>query len=336
MPLFSVARMVEASKRFGLTVEVVPGAETRGSASFNPFGLVGHHTAGPKTGDRPSLNICVNGRPDLDGPLCNDFLTRAGVNVVVAAGRANHAGAGGFRGLVGNSAVFGIEAEDDGDGTWTDAQLAAYPRLVAARLWLIDRDASWYCAHRTWAPTRKIDPTGIADDWMRVRVAPLLASGGGDLVPALDATDLKAIRAQVDASAKFYALRAVLVGLTGSPNAGYSAADIGDVASKSLAHATYILMYGDDANDVTDKNTHPNNLQMLRALVMQLAAAATDSAAREAALLAAVQALAGQVAGGVDYDRLTEIIDQAAQDAVSGIDVVFNPSGPPAPPVPPA
>lgn len=177
MPYYSVARMVEASKRFGLTVEVVPGAETRGSSAFNPYGFVGHHTAGAKTGDRPSLNLCVVGRSDLDGPLCNDFLTRAGVNVIVAAGRANHAGVGGFRGLVGNSAMWGCEAEDDGDGVWTDAQLTAYPRLVAARLWLINRDASWYCAHRTWAPTRKVDPTGISDDWMRQKVAPLLAAG---------------------------------------------------------------------------------------------------------------------------------------------------------------
>lgn len=333
MPYFSVARMVEASKRFGLNVEVVPGAETRGSASFNPFGLVGHHTAGPKTGDRPSLNICVNGRSDLAGPLCNDFLARSGTNVIVAAGRANHAGAGGFRGLVGNSAVWGIEAEDDGDGTWTDAQLAAYPRLVAARLWLISRDASWYCAHRTWAPTRKIDPTGIADDWMRARVAPLLASGGGDLVPALDATDLKNIRAQMDASVKFYAHRAMLLGLTGAGNTGYGGSDAAAIAPVSvkaqLGHSTYILMYGDDASDDKDPNTHPNNLQTLRTLVMQLAAASADSAAREAAMLAAVKALADQVQGGVDYDRLTEIIDQAAQQAVSGIDVVFNPPAPP-------
>jgi hypothetical protein len=168
--------MVEASKRFGLTVEVVPGAATRGSPAFNPYGFVGHHTAGARTGDRPSLNLCVNGRADLSGPLCNDFLTRAGVDVIVAAGRANHAGLGGFRGLVGNSAVWGCEAEDEGDGTWTGAQWLAYPRLVAARLWMINRDASWYCSHRTWAPTRKIDPTGITDAWMQKQVAALLAN----------------------------------------------------------------------------------------------------------------------------------------------------------------
>src|SRR5690349_19817001 len=114
--------MVEASKRFGLRVEVVPGAETRSAGSFNPHGFVGHHTAGAKTGVRPSLALCVNGRSDLAGPLCNDFLDRNGVDVIVACGRANHAGLGGFRGIVGNSGVWGCEAEDDGDGVWTPAQ----------------------------------------------------------------------------------------------------------------------------------------------------------------------------------------------------------------------
>lgn len=230
MPLFSVARMVEASKRFGLTVEVVPGAETRGSSAFQPYGFIGHHTAGPATGDRPSLNICVNGRPDLDGPLCNDFLTRGGVNVIVAGGRANHAGLGGFRGLVGNSAVWGCEAEDDGDGVWTAAQVEAYPRVVAARLWLIDRDESWYAAHRTWAPTRKVDPTGISDEWMRQRVAPLLAAGsasdvtsGGTFVTLSAADEAKLVKAADQI------LGAVAAGQTGF--AGTVQATLGTVQS---------------------------------------------------------------------------------------------------------
>lgn len=166
-------------KKYGLTVEVVPGWETRGSSSFNPKGAVGHHTAGPKTGDRPSLAVCVNGRGGknpLPGPLCNTFLARSGIVVVVAAGRANHAGPGGFRGLVGNSSVFGTEAEDDGvDGIWTTEQKWAYPRVVAAQLEIAGKDHTWYCAHRTWAPTRKIDPTGITDTWMQDRVKAVMA-----------------------------------------------------------------------------------------------------------------------------------------------------------------
>lgn len=169
-------KLPSALKKFGLKVKLVDGWETRGNSSFNPHGVVGHHTAGPKTGDRPSLHVVTFGRPGLNGPLCNTFLPR-GLTVaeqavyVVAAGRANHAGLGGFRGLVGNSSVFGTEAEDDGlDGVWTDWQKWAFPRVMAAQLWIAGRDESWYCSHRTWAPTRKIDPTGISDDWMRARI----------------------------------------------------------------------------------------------------------------------------------------------------------------------
>lgn len=189
MPRQSAAAVIAAYRRFGLTVQVVPGAESRGNVSFNPGGHVGHHTAGPKTGDRPSLQVVVDGRSDLEGPLANDFLARSGVVYLVATGRANHAGLGGFRGITGNSGVSGTEAEDDGDGVWTDDQVWAYPRVVAARLWLIGRDASWYCSHRTWAlippswPGRKVDPAGIADEWMRARVSPLLT---GNLTPPED------------------------------------------------------------------------------------------------------------------------------------------------------
>lgn len=161
-PLLAVSsgrqtRMAAHLRARGLPVETVGGWEMRGSSTFRPRAVVDHWTAGPKTGDRPSLSVCINGRPGLPGPLCNVFLTRAGVAVVVSANRANHAGAGGWRGLTGNSSVFGIEAEEDGDGHWTDAQRATYPLLNAALLELIDRDWTWVCGHNEWAPSRKVD-----------------------------------------------------------------------------------------------------------------------------------------------------------------------------------
>lgn len=180
-----------ALAREGLTVELVPGYATRGSSSFNPHGSVSHWTAGPARGDRPSLAICVNGRSDLAGPLCNVFLTRAGVAVVVALGRANHAGAGGFRGLVGNSSVWGTEAESDGRG-WTVEQRDAYPRVNAAYARLSGFDASWCCGHNEWAPHRKRD----VEDWpmpsMRSQVAAILRGAStptedDDMTPAQSA-----------------------------------------------------------------------------------------------------------------------------------------------------
>lgn len=165
-----------ALARFGLTVQVVPGWETRGSAAFNPGCSIGHHTAGSSRGTRPSLAIVTHGRSDLSGPLCNTFTDRNGVAIVVASGRANHAGRGSFRRLIGNSAAIGHEAEDEGDGVWTDAQRWAFPRVHAAHLWLLDRDASWYCSHRTWAGPRKPDPAGLADVDMQRQIHALLTA----------------------------------------------------------------------------------------------------------------------------------------------------------------
>ena len=167
-----------ALRRYGLTVETVPGWETRGSSTFNPRGVVCHWTAGPRTGDRPSLRVCVNGRPDLPGPLCQVFLTRAGVAVVVSANRANHAGTGGWRGLTGNAAVFGIEAESSGPGDFTEAQRSAYPRVVAALADVAGCSAAMVCGHSEWAPRRKTDIYDYTMDVMRAQVEGLRLGGG--------------------------------------------------------------------------------------------------------------------------------------------------------------
>lgn len=165
----------------GLVVHEVPGWQTRGSSSFAPRGIVCHHTASHAGSDHPALGIVTNGRPDLAGPLCNVLLARNGDCWVVAAGRANHAGEGGFRGLTGNSSVLGIEAENNGIGEpWPAHQIDAYLRLCAALCEGGGFTASTVCYHREWAPTRKIDPAGPGipadgNEW-RARVALALAS----------------------------------------------------------------------------------------------------------------------------------------------------------------
>lgn len=176
----------------GVRVELVDGWRTRGASGFRPQGAVCHWTAGPAgRGDRPSLQICITGRADVPGPLCNVFLTRDGVAVVVAAGRANHAGKGGWAGLRGNSTVFGTEAENSGGGEWTEAQRAAYPRINAAYADLAGFGAEMVCGHHEWAPTRKID----INDWpmsaMRQQVAALLGTepGAGVLVAGIEVAD---------------------------------------------------------------------------------------------------------------------------------------------------
>ncbi len=192
-------RIPEALARFGLKVETVPGWQTRGSSTFTPRGAVSHWTAGPRgSTTRPSLNICTNGRTGLPGPLCNVYLDRKGIAVVVAAGRANHAGVGGWKGLTANSQVFGTEAECGGDGDWTAAQRAAYPRVNAAYCWLGGFGPEMCCGHHEWAtpPGRKVDIRDWPMSAMRSQVAAILASPQEDNMPLTDA-DLNRIRDRI-------------------------------------------------------------------------------------------------------------------------------------------
>jgi len=172
---------------YGLTVIEEPGWKVRGPWTFEPQGVVVHHTASRRGSDVPSLRIVTHGRSDLTGPLCAVLIGRSGVCHVIAAGRANHAGRGGYRGLTGNSSVLGIEAENDGIGEpWPDHQLAVFHRATAALLDGINRDYSWCCGHKEWT-TRKIDPAGIDMNDFRRSVALLLKQG--EPMPA-DRTEL--------------------------------------------------------------------------------------------------------------------------------------------------
>ena len=81
-------------------------------------GVLCHHTTGPKVGNMPTLNLLIEGRPDLAGPLAQLGLGRDGTFYVVAAGLCNHAGDGAYRSIVaGNTHLIGIEAENTGKAT---------------------------------------------------------------------------------------------------------------------------------------------------------------------------------------------------------------------------
>lgn len=156
-----------------LTVVEVDGWQTRGSADFNPRGSVDHHTAGAKTGNAPSLGICINGRADLPGPLCNVLIGRNNVCYLIAAGRANHAGKGGWRGLAGNSSVYGIERENVGTTAepWTADQTATAARAHAALIRGCPNPMpELVMEHKEWAPQRKSDAHTITGDQMRFLV----------------------------------------------------------------------------------------------------------------------------------------------------------------------
>src|SRR5207237_1385622 len=88
------ASLADVLTAAGLDVETVAGWEKKGRAGFHPEGIMVHHTAGAKTGDAPSLALCIQGRPDLSGPLCHVLLSRSGKAHVLAANITNHAGKG--------------------------------------------------------------------------------------------------------------------------------------------------------------------------------------------------------------------------------------------------
>lgn len=129
---------------------------------FTPLGVLMHHTAGGANGNLPSLGIVRDGHAGLSGPLSQLMLSRSGVFHVIAAGRANHAGAGTARFVPnadGNRYLIGIEAESTGvRDDWTLEQRINYPRGVAALCRWMHVSELNVLGHKEWAPTRKVDP----------------------------------------------------------------------------------------------------------------------------------------------------------------------------------
>jgi predicted chitinase len=146
--------------RAGLKVAETPDWRTRGRAEMGVVkGVMCHHTGTTRGGNMPTLDTLINGRSDLVGPLCHLGLGRDGTYYIVAAGRANHAGAGIWEGIAtGNSNFIGIEAENSGSDPWPAEQLDAYARGVAAILKQIGASANMVCGHKEYAPGRKVDP----------------------------------------------------------------------------------------------------------------------------------------------------------------------------------
>ena len=145
----------------GVPVIVVEGFATRGKPTYAPKAGLNHHTAcAPGTAVAPSLGTVINGRPDLPGPLCNTLQDRNDVAREVASGRANHGGAGHWRGVTGNSNLFGCEVEFSGT---TAEPFSAHRFDTAARIQagaaLGRYDADMVCQHLEYAEPkgRKID-----------------------------------------------------------------------------------------------------------------------------------------------------------------------------------
>lgn len=189
-------------RAMGLRVQECDGWTTHGSSSFGPQGSVNHHTAGGANGSTPSLGTVYNGRPDLAGPLANVMQSREpgeynDIAYVIAAGRANHAGEGGWHGLSGNSSVYGLEIEHTGTEPLPMHRQETAAAIHAA---MFGGDPAMCCQHREWT-SRKIDAAEDVDpDHFRNMVAAYTGSGYRPPVEdTLSATEVADIKAWVTA-----------------------------------------------------------------------------------------------------------------------------------------
>ncbi|MGC4849944.1 N-acetylmuramoyl-L-alanine amidase [Micromonospora sp. DT15] len=152
--------------------------------SFDPIGVLWHHTASTSSASNPhpALGICINGRSDLPGPLCQALVDYNGVFHVISAGRCNHAGASGGSGPIpagdGNTLMIGWEIDYNGvNQEMTAAQYNASLAATAAVLTRLGRDSSYARGHRETSTSGKIDPSFIDLNVMRADVAAKMSGG---------------------------------------------------------------------------------------------------------------------------------------------------------------
>lgn len=179
MKLSNLATVLRAA---GLTVVESPGWSTRGYKAPGDAaprdlaevrGILWHHTATNRArfngADAPTLQMCIDGRPDVAGPLCQIVFGRNGTVYLAAAGLANHAGAGSAPGIPkdqGNYYLIGIEMESSGvtPWDWTADQLRVAPHLGAAleRAYLMHLPEALrlQIGHAEYSSQGKIDPAG--------------------------------------------------------------------------------------------------------------------------------------------------------------------------------
>src|SRR5690625_1949919 len=124
--------LARVAKRTGYPVVEVKGWKKRGYGQMvKAESVMCHHTAGPASGNYPSLNVVTHGRPGIPGPLANYGIGRDGTIYVIAAGRANHAGRV-AKTMWTNARSIWSEAVNTGTGEkWSESQLVADDGLIA-------------------------------------------------------------------------------------------------------------------------------------------------------------------------------------------------------------
>lgn len=163
------SRLERAVRNAGVKYKMLDGWKSRGHGSMGSIqSVLCHHTAGPASGNTPSLNVVAYGRPGLSGPLAQIFLARDGTVYLVAAGRAYHAGVVKSP-IYQNSHSIGIEAEATGVSSWPAEQIEAYAKLCKALCKEFKLSTSRVVGHKeACSPAgRKIDPNFSMSDFRR-------------------------------------------------------------------------------------------------------------------------------------------------------------------------
>lgn len=181
----------------GIVVHFADGYWDRGNGqNWNgPQGAIMHHTASGYANALPGTgiyNVLCNGRPDLDGPLCNSAGNQDGSVTIIAAWPANHAGASGgswarpfpdtnnF-----NNMVWGHEIVYPGTQPMREAQFNTMVVLGRVICDLLRKDSSWIRGHYETSVTGKWDPGFAEGQWydmndVRNRITNLGPGGGAD------------------------------------------------------------------------------------------------------------------------------------------------------------
>ena len=192
MPLVWLADVLRAA---GLRVVETPGWKERSANSGplpSPVGVLEHHTAYVASYENPapSVQLCIDGRPDLKGPLCHGLIGYDGVIHLIAAGRANHAGEARASGPNpagdGNTLYVGFEWDYQGvDQQPSPEQYAAALRATAAVLRHLGRPDEAARGHKETSTTGKIDPGHVDLDKFRSELS--TRSEEGEMTPEQDA-----------------------------------------------------------------------------------------------------------------------------------------------------
>lgn len=159
------------------------------SGSFNPYGVLWHHTGTTASASNPfpSKNVLINGRSDLQGPLAQVGIGYDGKCHIIAAGRANHAGEcngyGPFSSGDGNSMMVGFEIDYNGTQPMSAAQKDAAARASAACLKRFKRNETYVAIHAETSTSGKWDTGGVPGSTARSLTKTQLE---GDDVPLTD------------------------------------------------------------------------------------------------------------------------------------------------------